>query len=88
MDDAATDTYADPAEPALPDGGMVLDTKRTALVITDPQIDSLSEKGVTWGVVGASVTANNTVENIGRLFKASQGRRHYRGDFPALLLPH
>ncbi len=28
---------------------------RTALVVTDPQIDFLSPKGVTWGVVGKSV---------------------------------
>lgn len=72
MTDAAIDPYADPAEPALPSGEMVLDGKRAALVITDPQIDFLSEKGVTWGVVGDSVTRNNTVENIGRLLKAAK----------------
>jgi len=44
----------------------------TALVITDPQIDFLSEDGVTWGVVGASVTENNTVENIGALLAAAK----------------
>ena len=44
----------------------------TALVITDPQIDFLSEDGVTWGVVGASVTENNTVENIGDLLAAAK----------------
>lgn len=49
-------SYAD-----LPDPGVQLDTGNTALVITDPQVDFLSPKGVTWGVVGKSVEANNTV---------------------------
>ena len=44
----------------LPDPGMQVDAK-TALVITDPQSDFLSPEGVTWGVVGESVTANRTV---------------------------
>lgn len=69
---AAGDPYAPPANPALPPSDMVLDLKRTALVITDPQIDFLSPDGVTWGVVGASVTEHNTVANIGRLFKAAK----------------
>ena len=33
----------------------------TALVIIDPQNDFLSPEGVTWGLVGDSVKANNTV---------------------------
>ena len=69
---AATDPYADPAEPALPPSDMVLDMSRVALVVTDPQVDFLSPKGVTWGVVGESVTKHNTVENIGRLFAAAK----------------
>lgn len=48
----------------LPDPGMAITQGNTALVITDPQNDFLSPKGVTWGVVGESVTKNNTVENI------------------------
>lgn len=44
----------------------------TALVITDPQNDFLSLKGVTWGMVGENVTENNTVENIEALFKAAK----------------
>jgi nicotinamidase-related amidase len=35
---------------------MQLDLERTALVVTDPQNDFLSPAGVTWGVVGESVT--------------------------------
>jgi len=69
---AAEDPYAPPAKPALPPSDMKLNLKRTALVITDPQIDFLSPKGVTWGVVGKSVTQHNTVENLGRLFKAAK----------------
>ncbi len=41
----------------LPDPGMEIDPENTALVITDPQNDFLSPEGVTWGVVGKSVTA-------------------------------
>ena len=69
-----TDPYAPPAEPALPPSDMVLDLSRTALVVTDPQIDFLSPDGVTWGVVGESVTRNKTVENIGRLFRAAKAK--------------
>jgi len=52
----------------LPDPGFTIDDK-TAIVITDPQNDFLSPDGATWGVVGESVTANNTVANIESLFK-------------------
>ena len=70
--DSHADPYADPAEPALPQTEMIVTSGNTALVITDPQIDFLSEDGVTWGVVGASVTENNTVENIGDLLAAAK----------------
>ena len=70
--DQHADPYADPAEPALPQTEMIVTSGNTALVITDPQIDFLSEDGVTWGVVGASVTENNTVENIGDLLAAAK----------------
>jgi nicotinamidase-related amidase len=56
----------------LPDPGMQIDPSRTALVITDPQNDFLSPDGVTWGVVGASVTENNTVENIEALLQTAK----------------
>ena len=69
---AAENSYADPAEPALPPSNMVLDPSRAALVVVDPQIDFLSPDGVTWGVVGASVQEHNTVENLERLFKAAK----------------
>ncbi len=55
----------------------------TALVVIDPQNDVLSEKGVSWGLVGASVKENNTVENIERLFKAAKAQ-----SFGVFISPH
>lgn len=69
---AATDKYADPSKPMLPPSDMKLNLERTALVVTDPQIDFLSPNGVTWGVVGESVKQHNTVDNLGRLFAAAK----------------
>lgn len=44
----------------------------TAVVFIDPQNDVLSEEGANWGVVGASVTENHTVENMERIFKVAK----------------
>ena len=49
-----------------------VDPADTALVVTDPQNDFLSPQGVTWGMVGESVTQNKTVEHIEALFKAAK----------------
>jgi len=68
---------------ALPDPGMQIETGRTALVVTDPQNDFLSPRGVTWGVVGKSVEANNTVENIENLFKTAKAE-----GIPVFISPH
>ena len=57
---------------ALPDPGMSVDLERTAVVIIDPQNDFLSPEGVAWGVVGDSVTENNTVANIEALMQAAK----------------
>ena len=51
---------------------MDIDKSTTAVVITDPQNDFLSENGVTWELVGDSVKENNTVENIERLMKTAK----------------
>jgi nicotinamidase-related amidase len=56
----------------LPDPGLEIDPARTAVVVTDPQNDFLSPDGVTWGLVGASVTANGTVANIESLMKTAK----------------
>jgi nicotinamidase-related amidase len=78
MFNMATAVYAE-----LPDPGMAITHGNTALVITDPQNDFLSPKGVTWGVVGESVTENNTVANIESLFKAAK-----QNDIPVFISPH
>lgn len=57
----------------IPRPGVQLSRGSYALLVIDPQVDFLSPEGVTWGVVGESVTENNTVENIERLFKAAKG---------------
>jgi nicotinamidase-related amidase len=75
--------FAAPAYAQLPDPGMAITPGNTALVITDPQNDFLSPKGVTWGVVGESVTKNNTVENIESLLKAAKAN-----DIPVFVSPH
>ncbi len=67
-----TDKYAPPEKSALPPSNMTLNLERTGLLITDPQIDFLSPKGVTWALVGESVTEQNTVPNIGRLMEAAK----------------
>ena len=43
---------------------MDINKNDTAVLVTDPQNDFLSEQGVTWQLVGDSVRENETVENI------------------------
>jgi len=79
----ATISLSSAANAQLPDPGMEIAPGRTALLITDPQNDFLSPKGVTWGVVGKSVTDNNTVANIDALFKTAKAN-----DIPVFVSPH
>jgi nicotinamidase-related amidase len=67
----------------LPDPGVKFLKGHTAIVITDPQIDFLSPKGVAWHLVGKNVTENNTVENIDRLMKIAGEM-----DIPLFISPH
>ena len=76
-------TFAGITTAALPDPGVEIVKGRTALLITDPQNDFLSPDGVTWGVVGESVKANNTVANIDALFAAAKAN-----DIPVFISPH
>jgi biuret amidohydrolase len=71
------------ARAGLPNPGMEIDAARTAIVVTDPQNDFLSPKGATWGVVGKSVLANRTVENIESLIRTAKGN-----GFPVFVSPH
>ena len=48
----------------------------TALVVIDPQNDFLSPDGVTWGLVGDSVTENQTVEHLEQLFQAAKAEKY------------
>ena len=71
------------AQAQLPDPGLEVDRERTAVVITDPQNDFLSPDGVTWGLVGKSVTANGTVANIEALMKTAKNE-----GLPVFVSPH
>ncbi len=51
---------------------MDINKNDTAVLVTDPQNDFLSEQGVTWQLVGGSVTENHTIENIEKLFNAAK----------------
>lgn len=66
----------------LPNPGFLVD-QHTALVVTDPQNDFLSPQGVSWGVVGKSVTENDTVDNIDSLFSAAKS-----AGLPVFVSPH
>lgn len=55
----------------------------TALVLTDPQNDFLSENGVAWELVGRSVQENGTVDNIERLLHSAK-----TGGTPVFVSPH
>ena len=71
------------ASAQLPDPGMQIDSSRTAVIVTDPQNDFLSPEGATWGVVGESVTANNTVANIKSLITNAKA-----ADMEVFVSPH
>ena len=68
---------------SLPVPGFEFDRNATALVVTDPQNDFLSPDGVTWGVVGESVSKNQTAENIESLFGAAK-----KASLPVFVSPH
>lgn len=62
---------------------MDFDHKDTALVVIDPQNDVLSENGISWELVGASIRENHTVANIERLFRAAKEQ-----DYGVFISPH
>ncbi len=45
--------------------------EHTAIVMTDPQNDFLSEKGKGWGLFGANITKNGTVNNLLQIFQTA-----------------
>ena len=62
---------------------MEIHKNTTALVVIDPQNDVLSEHGISWDLVGASVQENNTIENLDKLFTTAKER-----DFGVFISPH
>jgi nicotinamidase-related amidase len=75
--------YADPAHPALPASTFALDRARTALVVTDPQIDFLGTGGAAYAVFQESIKELDTVTNLRRLFEAAKG-----AGIPVIISPH
>lgn len=77
--------YEDDKRPdaPFPRPGVDLKKGQFAVLVTDPQNDFLSEKGVTWSVVGASVVKNRTRENIESLFKTAK-----TNGVPVFVSPH
>lgn len=71
------------ADDGLPHPGFKITAGNTALLVTDPQNDFLSPDGVAWGVVGANVVANGTVEHIEQLFAAAS-----ETEMPVFVSPH
>ena len=67
----AATAHQPPVNDGLPMPDFDIEMGKTAIVITDPQNDFLSPKGVTWGVVGKNITDNGTVENLEKLFKVA-----------------
>ena len=67
----------------LPKPGFQVEKGKTAVVVSDPQKDFLSEDGVVWQVVGNSVKENNTVEHLKQLLTAA----HEHG-IPVFISPH
>ena len=62
---------------------MKFNNRDTAAVIIDPQNDFLSEKGTSWGLVGASVIKTGIIGNLERLFKSAKAK-----DYQVLISPH
>ena len=51
---------------------MEINKNDTAVVVTDPQNDFLSEQGVTWQLVGDSVKENKTIGNIEQIMRTAK----------------
>lgn len=60
-----------------------LDPERTAVLITDPEVDFLTPESVVWEQVGETVEENTVVEKLRRLRDAAS-----EGDVPVFYSPH
>jgi nicotinamidase-related amidase len=63
--------------------GVDIDPDRTAVLITDPQIDFLKPESVVWDKVGETVEANAVVEKLQRLRDAAR-----EAGVPVVYSPH
>ena len=68
---------------AEPPAGFQPDPVRTAVLITDPQNDFMSDEGAAWGLVKDNVLRLHTRENIARLVAAAKSE-----DMPLFVSPH
>jgi nicotinamidase-related amidase len=68
---------------ALPNPGLVIERRRTALVVTDLQNDFLSPGGAAWDLVKDSFAANNTIENLESLLRTARDE-----EYAVFLSPH
>ncbi|RDU62239.1 cysteine hydrolase [Helicobacter didelphidarum] len=64
--------YVDSEKMMLPKTSMKFQKDSVGLVVVNPQIDFLSPKGVGWNIYGASIKENNTIDNIGMLFRVAK----------------
>jgi nicotinamidase-related amidase len=62
---------------------MNISSQDTALVVTDPQNDVLSEKGAAWGLVGDGVQKIGTVEHLDLLFSVAKSN-----GYDVVISPH
>ena len=67
----------------IPHERMELDLKTTAVFITDPQNDFISEGGAAWGLVGEEVVADKVVEHQVMLREAAK-----KVGIPVFYSPH
>lgn len=67
----------------LPSANFEFESAHAALVVIDPQNDFLSPEGAGWPVFGESVTENNVVANLTRLFEAAES-----SDMTVAVSPH
>ena len=83
----ATIGFANIASAQLPDPGVTIVEGRTALLITDPQNDFLSPKGVTWGRCWQERHRKQYRREYRLPVRSSQSQRHSGICLAALLLP-
>ncbi|MCV6613725.1 MAG: cysteine hydrolase [Cellvibrionaceae bacterium] len=68
--------------------GLKINKASTALLITDPQNDFLSEQGVAYGLVKDNLKKLGTIDNIGKLFKGAKKTGMAVFVSPHTLYPH